>query len=271
MRWVKEIYFVAEWFLKYLLNFKMNTNLPQINSSVILFGNGPSVNEINITDRDISEHDIMCVNFFALNEELFFRYQPKYYCIIDPYFFDEENRTEKSDIEKLERVFEKVNWDMTFVTLNNNRIAFTNHNIKIHRINKNIYNGNIKKFRNFIFKNNIGTYRFQNVLNASLYYLITCRSKEIHLFGAENDWHRELFVNEDNEVIREVKHFYGIKRMNLTQIKVIKKGELYKYFYWYYVTLYSHYIASDYATFQEVSVYNCNLDSYIDVFPKKKW
>jgi hypothetical protein len=29
------------------------------------------------------------------------------------------------------------------------------------------------------------------------------------MIGVENDWHRELYVTKDNEVIREDRHFYG--------------------------------------------------------------
>lgn len=268
VRLLKEVYFMAEWLIRYFSNFKLNSDLPTIGNPVILFGNGPSLNRMHITKSDISDYAIMCVNFFALNQELFFDFQPKYYCIIDPAFFV-DNKTD--DVKKLERIFEKVHWDMTLVTLYNSKIAFTNDNIRIHRINSNVYRGSVTWFRNAIFKRNIGTYRYQNVLNAALYYLITCKCNEIYLVGADNDWHRELYVDESNEVIRETKHFYGRTRLNVTRNQEIKKGELYKYFYWYYITLHSHYIASKYALSQGVPVYNCNPDSYIDVFPKKKW
>ena len=76
-------------------------------------------------------------------------------------------------------------------------------------------------------------------------------------------------VAEDNDVYREYVHFYGVERINVTKDGQIGKGELYKYFYFYYQTLLDFYNLSRFAQRHQSCIYNTCMGSYIDVFPKK--
>lgn len=267
----KELFYFIEWLIRYILHFKKFSRIPKIEDSVIVLGNGPSIKTLDMDKAIKNGYQFLAVNFYALFNADFLEIRPKYYCIVDPAFYNLRQRENDENIVALELILEKVNWEMTLIIIEGQTPIFRNKNIKLVKLNSVLYRGNIESIRNFLYMNNLGSYIFQNVVNAAIYYLITARARQIILVGVENDWHRELFVDSKNEVYRELRHFYGNKRINITELGEIKKGELFRYFYWYYLTLLSHSAASLYARSIGVQIVNCTPDSYIDVYDKEDW
>lgn len=267
----KEVYFILEWFLYSIVYGKENSKISKINDSVIVVGNGPSILNFDFQNAKDKGFEFLGVNYFALDEERFFNVRPKYYCIIDPFFYESNNREKYPNITKLESVLKEVNWELTLIILSGQIPNLSNNHVKYIRLNSNVYRGNLCNFKKYLYNHNLASFTYQNVINAAMYYLITAKAKLILLIGVENDWHRELSVSSNNDVFRETRHFYGTEKINITEKGEINRGELYKYFYWYYITLLSHLKASDYAKENNVKVYNCTLNSYIDVFEKRDW
>ena len=265
---VKEFYFLLEWGLRFIFIHKRYESIDEIAENIIVIGNGPSLNELDLELLNDGSFEFLCVNFFGIDETKFFSIRPKYYCIIDPIFYNEIEKQNYPQIAQLEKIFLKVDWDMNIICLHNQTCRIDNKYIKSIRINSYLYRGNWNKVKYFLYRNNLASYSYQNVINAAIYYLITAKAKTIALAGVDNDWHKELKVNIDNEVIREVNHFYGTELINVIEKGEINKGELYKYFYWYYITLYSYYEASNYSKAREVKILNLSENSYIDVFEK---
>jgi len=261
---IQKIEFFIRWFIRYLLNPKTKVYV-NMGKKVVVIGNGPSAKLFPYNKYD--GYEMCCVNFFALDEERFFSIKPSYYCCIDP-VFSQKNSHISEKVDKLFAILNRVNWNMVFICFNGSRIPITNKYIKIHYINNNYYGGDITKLKNYLFNKNKASCGFQNVVVAAIYYFIMSKAAVIKLTGVENDWHRELTVDENNNVYRDITHFYGIERINLTQIGEIAKGELYKYFYYYYLTLYQYNILASYAKKNSVIIENTCLNSFIDVFDK---
>lgn len=265
---IYEIFYIFKWIIDYLVRYKKNQKISKIYDSVIVVGNGPSVLNFDFQKAKNRGFEFLVVNYFALDEERFFNLRPKYYCIIDHFLFDKSTKQKFPNFQKLEEQLSRVDWDLNLITLSGQILGIKNEYIKCININSIVYKGGLNKFEHFLYNNNLASYTFQNVINAALFYLIAAKAKLVLLIGVENDWHRELSVGPNNEIFRETVHFYGKEKINIIEKGEINKGELYKYFYWYYLTLYSYFKANSYAIKNATKIYNCTPGSYIDVFDR---
>lgn len=236
--------------------------------SILIVGNGPSVNNIDIHWMSEKNLSILCVNWFASESKMFFEIRPKYYCMIDPFFYHADN-VQSPRVRNLYSNLNKVDWNMTYICLaGQNTENINNTHIKIVYLTPIEYFGIIRK--NALYNKNKANFGFQNVILASLFFCISSHAKCVYLCGVDSDWHRELFVDENNDVYRETVHFYGSEKYNITKNGQLNKGEFYKYIGYYYTTMKEFYNASKYAEVNNVPVYNLTLKSYIDVFEKKR-
>lgn len=268
---IKECCEIFDWFTSYITTYSIRRLVEKkkiINNEIIILGNGPSINETNFLSKKFSRFDFLCVNFFGLDKERFFALKPKYYCIVDPAFFSKDNTKDTKRIRKLYNIFEKVEWEMHIVIFCIDKIKIRNKNIKILNLNRNIYDGNNSIIMNYLFRKKMACIACSTVIQTCLYFAITYKAKAIYLYGVENDWHREIYVNKNNEVIRKFRHFYGNEELNLTKDKKLKKGELDICFYSLYIDLHIYKKLKLYADYMEIPVYNCVENSYIDVFKK---
>lgn len=267
---VKEIYNYIRWVHFCLHNFK-TTGVPKYNNRgkrVVSVGNGPSAGDFPYEKFKNLGYDFMCVNFFALDKERFFKLRPTYYCCIDNAFGTiYENLLPKQ--KQLVGVLEQVDWPMIFVCFKGQKLPIQNDYIIYHYINANELKGKLTLRKKKLYDRNKATFGYQNVMLATLYYFIMSRTAVIILTGVENDWHRELFVDRNNDVFRKMTHFYGNERINITQLGEIRRGELYKYFHYYYITLLNYSLAAKYASASDVRIINSCEESYIDVFVKQ--
>lgn len=236
---------------------------------VIVTGNGPSVKEFPFAKYQDLGYSVCCVNFFALDEERFFSLKPRYYCCVDPVFADPEfQKTEKG--QKLIRILEQVDWDMSFICYKDEHLTVDNDHIRYRFVNRNTYLGSSPKVINYLYSRNMASCGFQNVMVAATYYFIMTEAEHVLLTGVENNWHLELFVGEDNDVYRRNTHFYGTEIINVTKNGQIGKGQLYLYFEWYSVTLKQYGMLARLAQTNNVLVENTCMDSFVDTFPKKR-
>lgn len=260
--------------LKVISNFNKKVSKSVVNiNPILIVGNGPSAVNINYVYDKLNSIDYLCVNDFYLNEDLFFKIKPKFYCCIDPDYYIENKIN-----AKFYDIFNRVNWKLTFICLASQQPKFNNNYVEIFKLNNNIFNGNPSKINFYLLNNNLCHYGFQNVICAALCYTIITKTEIVYLYGIDNDWHRELYIDENCDVIRAYRHFYDINdinnddanKVNVVKTRQIKKGEFYKYIYWYYLTLLQFYKYSLLAKYNNVKIYNLNRNSYIDVFEKIK-
>lgn len=269
MKIIKSILYFIKWFIFHLKEnlFRKRQIYNNKNVKLIAVGNGPSAKNFPFDKFKSIGYEICCVNFFALDRERFLKLKPKFYCCIDNTFNKDLSKM-TSEEKKLVEILNSVDWPMNFICFKKH-LPINNSNIRFHYINTNEYKGNISKFKCSLYNKNIATHGYQNVMLAVLFYAVSTKFSEVCLTGVENDWHRELFVEKDNSIYRITKHFYGEHKINVTIEENIKKGELYKYFKYYYITLYNYYLNAQYAKRNNVKIINTCTQSYIDVYEKK--
>lgn len=245
---------------------KGETPIEKIEDKVVVVGNGPSAKEFPY--ESAKGFKICCVNYFALDVELFWRIKPAFYCVVEKNYLCIHR--EEPDVQKLYEILEEVDWDMTFICMAGDQIQFKNSHIKIHRLNEYHleYNELFSNICMNLYMRNKAIFGMQNVIIGALYYFVISKAREILLTGVENDWHKEFVVDKDNNVIRKVARFYGIKPRLLTG-NDIQKGEFYKSMRDYYITLHQYKIIADFANRSGVKIINTVLNSYIDVFDKR--
>lgn len=231
---------------------------------IVAVGNGPSAAEFPYEQYIAQGYDLCCVNYFALDEEKFFRLKPKFYCCVDPLIANPQVEAN----QKLRKVLERVDWELNFVCYADEHMVVDNPHIRYRYVNGNTFMAADSHVKHYLYRKNMASCGFQNVLVAVEYYFIMTQADHVILTGVENDWHRELVVDENCEVYRECVHFYGTKRVEVTRAGVIAKGELYRYFGWYALTLEQHAFMADFARSNGVRVENACLPSFIDAFPK---
>lgn len=265
------------WRLTYIRSFlrgyRNSKFSPQKDQSFLILGNGPSTASTDLLYYKQQGYKLMCVNFFAVKDERFWICQPDYYCIVDSGCLDKSiNACYSSEIKKLFDAIEQVTWDMVLLCRADSAVAISNPHVKVIRLSRDIIDwpkvGDERIFQ--MYNKNKATCGYQNVISAALFYCIGVEAKEVLLTGVETDFHKELIVDEHNIVYRECKHFYGVEKLNLIEKGEIKKGELYKYFFFYYNTLRQYYTLSEYAKYNNVSIFNLCKASFIDVFEKRQ-
>ena len=253
-------------FFRVLISRRSNQFISYPNEKVLIVGNGPSATSIDYPELNRKGIHVLCVNYFALKSDLFFRIRPKYYCVIDPAFYTDicvEHEKRNDLVAKLN----SVDWEMTLVCLEGQLLkGLANPKINYFHLNYNAYEGTW--LRNSLYRMNKAHFGLQNVVLAALFYCISSQMSAIYLIGVENDWHKEFYVDSDNNVFRRIHHFYGVEERNLIEDGEISKGEFYKEMGYYYLTARQYYLASRYADHTGVKVRNLTLGSYIDVFEK---
>lgn len=249
------------------------------NKSCIILGNGPSLKgslEQNL-DR-IKKYDLICVNNFAYSE-YFEILKPRYYVLLDQLYFNYNDKTieNRESINKAIEKFITINWPIIFLlplqaekSYLVTTILNANKNVKIYFFNYVVIEG-FTKFRNFIFKKELGMPQCQNVLSASLFQGINLGYKEIYLLGADHSWHEQFSIQKDNKIQIEVSHFYdkpNEKKIVSGEI-AIHRNNVAEFFLSLYKAFRSFDVIKEYADYRNIRVYNSSSKSYIDSFEKK--
>jgi hypothetical protein len=153
--------------------------------SINILGNTPKVKERAI---DYS-YPTMVTNGFAINLEFCIKVKPTYYVFCDDYYYDPTCYNAAVMIEAMN----KKDWDMNILTPNPTKHDFVIN--KNHRYNKTTIEG-FEKFVLWCMKHNLGMPSTANVLIPCLVLAINMGYKEIHLYGFEFDWYKELIFKE---------------------------------------------------------------------------
>lgn len=269
---IKKIFIILRSFfeyIKWLYQYIKNPKTKKIKNEgkVVICGNGPSIKLFPFSEFIDRGYKTCVVNYFPTDEELFFKIKPSFYVCVDPFFHSSIDELTDEEI-KLVNSLNKVSWNMKYICYKKHHLPLNNPNISYSYINKNFFSYDYSKLIKNLLDNNKATFGYQNVIIAAIYYFIMSEVDEVVLTGVENDWHRELVVDQNNDVFREMTHFYGNEKINVTELGEIKKGELFNYFKFYYLTLYQYYLLSKYAEDSKTKVVNSTVNSYIDVFSK---
>jgi len=199
--------------------------------------------------------------------DLFEKYRPDIYVIADPDYWNGKECDESNSL--INALIEKTKWDLQFYMpyeANIPEIAEKlrmNPNIKIVFYNKTTFNG-IKKIAYFIYNRQWGMVRAQTVLNAALMLLIYSKYKSIYLAGADADWMKDLWVDEQNRLRIHDRHFYYQDQQEDRILHLNMKEQCISLYY-----VFKNYSdIEDYSKYKKINIYNIYPRSFIDVFEK---
>lgn len=238
---------------------------------LLILGNGPSLARNIAEDMEILRaNDTLAVNFAANTDEIL-AICPRYYLLMDPYFFN-PNPTDPNLARLFDRLNRLVTWDMTlFIPTRRNAgsLGIDNKHIHVEQFNPVGVEGYSWLVRLAI-RCRRGLPRPRNVLIPAIMIGIWLGYKEIYLLGADHSWLRTLDVDEDNNVISIQPHFYKDgeeehKRV-ATMFRDIRLHELLGSFT---LAFKGYHAIRRYTDTCDVDIYNATPGSYIDAFPRR--
>jgi len=261
-------------------------------SDLIILGNGPS-GIIDLVDLK-KEKDIpfMAVNMFA-STEYFFKLKPNYYLMSDHAFFtfsetaflnNDPNKVNSSaeELKQYQIIINQVwrnilesNWDITLlipsIYKNSYIVKFAkSKNIQIHYFNYVVIKG-FNWFENLCYKLKLGSPQCQNVINNCIFESIQLNFKNIYLIGVENNFHINIFVDDDNLLKQKDDHFYEVKHKFVPVAHANGSSvKMHEFLLSLHKAFYAHHRLQQYAQFRGVNIYNATKGSFIDAYPRKE-
>ncbi len=241
------------------------TSPRKLGDKIVVLGNGKSQDLFWNHTEDFQDYDLLCVNFFPINcERRFFEYKPKYYCMIEPEYFETDGFGQEK--EKMKNVFSRVDWPLTIVTYDNQELNFDNSNISHIKISKCRYDGEIKRLQCYLWKRNLASPLVYNIINFALFFSVVFGYKDVALFGLDFDYFKYYSIGADGKVVVNQVHIYDKN----------EKGDESTLDGMYYellslVIAFECFISIRYfADKEETSIINYNFHSFVDVFEKSK-
>jgi hypothetical protein len=257
--------------IKLMLKSKTSTisSVATNEDSVIIMGNGPSLNDTIAQYSDVlMKTPTLAVNF-AANAPQFQELKPRYYVLADPHFFV---AVQDVNVLKLRENLVAVDWPMTlFVPFEAKKRGFAidNPNIKIEYFNFLAVEG-FEWLENWAYSSGRGMPRPRNVLIPSIMVAMKMGFGNIYITGADHSWTKTLSVNERNEVVSIQPHFYKEDENEEKRVRVdYLKYPLHQIVYSFYVAFKSYHSVQRYALHKGVDIYNATPESFIDAFPRK--
>ncbi len=232
----------------------------------LVLGNGPSLNNIDPFLFKEKGFSIVCVNYFPLKEEHFFELRPGYLCLLDPAFTDRERYNNNENTKALFDRLSKVDWELKIITYMDVVLPIQNSSIKYIYLCEHVATEPYYINRRYeLYKKNIASCGFQNVVIGALFYLIANGCKDICVAGIDMSEFKGLFVDENNDIIVEKTHHYGNERCKFEHVG---KGEFYRALGLYQKMFEQFFLISEFALDQGAKIRNLSVNSYVDVFEK---
>jgi hypothetical protein len=251
---------------------KLIKKLKQKDECVIM-GNGPSLlNELAESNDKLTNKDIFVVNFFCCTR-YFEIIKPFGYVLLDPELFNFSNDIiMEQKVHDLISKLNQVNWNLLLCIPYGNRNSLIYKSIK----NKHIYifefnaipiNG-VNKINNLLFQYNLGMPMPQTVIIAAIFLALNMNYKKCHLYGVEQSWLKDLSINNKNEIMVGLDHFYPISNVDNYQSGVAENRSLSEFLFSQAVVFKSHMDLNKYSIYKGSLIINHTPGSYIDAYTR---
>lgn len=243
-----------------------NTDKP-----MIILANGPSLREtIDSKFEILASHPLLCVNF-AANAPEFFDLKPSYYVIADQHFY---NALDDPNVKKLWQNLGNVNWPMLLFVDNRYRNKLRSkvqlpEYVKIETFNTVGAEG-FASFEKIAYTTRLAMPRPRNVLIPAIMIGIQLGYKTIYICGADHSWMHDICVNENNEVVSGMNHFYKEDNKEIERSRNEYRGyKLHQIIKSFYTAFLSYHKIRRFADSKGVNIYNATPSSYIDAFERR--
>lgn len=93
---------------------------------------------------------------------------------------------------------------------------------------------------------------------------------KIFLFGADHSWMKDIWVDEENNVLLQQKHFYDLDKAVPRHMDYLGKGKrkMHEVLIKFYHSFKGYFEIDAYSKSQGKIIYNCTPGSYIDAFKR---
>jgi hypothetical protein len=255
-----------------LTHFRTTKKIDKKNKECIVMGNGPSLSKSLKENEDVlGNYDLMAVNDMGFTPE-FMVYKPSIYLLCDPAYWFSPGVPESvcATVRDFYRYMaEHVTWKIQlYLPYNAKKIKeieetlSRNDHIRLYYYNKTKVEGP-KWFQYAVIKRQWGMFRAQNVLVAALMLVIYSDYRRVYLMGAESDWSRNTWVDEQNRLRISDTHFYGDNDIILPHTMSLQCASL-------YFTFQSYQNVAEYANCKNIEIFNATPNSFVDAFERKK-
>ncbi len=260
---------------------------------LIIIGNGPSAS-VTLEDPEFkrSNYQLMTVNLFA-SQPIFNQVKPEYYVFLDKAFFDFSIETlEKPELAPAVKANEKflgtqklinqswkkilaADWKITIFIPQLFRKTAIVEKLKDPKFSIQFFNYTVVKgfqpFENWAYQTGLGSPQSQNVINTCIFQAINYQFKEIYLLGVESNFHSNLVVNHENQLLMRDDHFYEVETkwipLRHPENRSVRMHEFYTNLT---KAFYAHFRLAQYAEFRNQKIYNATENSFIDAYQRKK-
>lgn len=265
-----DIYDIIRLMIKLICNFpnirKNHKNFKrEENKNVLILGNGPSLNHIDIEKLLYQGCQVICVNYFPCKNEDFFKIKPRYLCILDEAILGDIDDARINELNlQLKECLEKVTWKMDIICYWGKRLKINNDNIGY--IGLSTISCKIKPLQHLLYTHNLANCGFTNVIAGALFYSVITNARQIYLAGVDNSEFKQFEIDENNDVYVKIEHYYGDEKIKVSDIN---RGEFYLRLKSYCRMFEEYYVIGKYIEkHSDVKVLNLNPYSFIDVFEK---
>jgi len=248
------------------------------NGQVIILGNGPSLmKSIESNRKTLGDYQLICVNHFA-EHAVYQELKPGLYVMAAPENWMDD--VEPYYREKGKKLFEAITrytrWDIQFYIPHSAKkfkwwqdLVGENKYIHIRYFNVTPVSG-FKFFRYFCYRQFLGMPRPHNVLIPSLMIALALGFKKIFLFGADHSWLKDVWVDDNNNVLLKQKHFYDLDRVKPRHMDYLGKGKrkMHEVLIKFYHSFKGYFEIDAFSKHEGTDIYNCTPDSYIDAFER---
>lgn len=265
--------------LKILIRSKFGLTIPIAEGNkCIVLANGPSLKTSLDKHPDFfRQNPLICVNTFAVTDE-FTLLKPKYYVMLDPYFWEKKNETVATTFKNLA---EKTDWNLylmipqyamkqhVFIELGKK-----NDKVKITPFNYTVFKG-FSGVAHWFYKKNLAMPQSLNVTIAALFLGVNLGYKELFLVGADHTWHENVYMNEENILHTKVTHFYE-NDVEIKYFPFLKPNpadgthKAHEFFDMWSRTFSGYMQIAKYAIDRQCIIYNASEVSFIDAFKRIK-
>lgn len=236
-----------------------------LDKPVMVLGNGPSLNDIDLPAVTAAGIELACVNFFPSRNESFWTLRPAYLFLFDPDFHrPAEKRT--PEVTQLWAALEKVTWPMRIVVPQGCKLPIENALLRPEMMTAFTYSSDyMVPLLDRLYRENLLIPGCQNVSVGAGCYFTSRRVPRLYYAGIDMSEFKQLFIDEQNRIYADTIHSYGTNREYRTDVAA---GEFFRVLGGYQTMFAQFHHLAQYARRQGVSVTNLSVNSYVDVFPK---
>ncbi len=235
---------------------------------LVVLGNGPSLKSfLEEKSAFLAGKVLMCVNY-SVESPHFEELKPRYYIAVDPNIFRAEG---------VDRAFgnlaRKTAWELhLFVPFRYRKMTAWrqavqgNPHIRVHLINITPVEGT-DAICFPLYRARLGMPRPHNVLIPALMCGLWMGFRTIYTAGVEHTWHLQLWVDDQNRLMIDDRHFYNVDSENVRRHGRFRMDTLFRSL---------SIVFAGYQTIRRFSerlgarIYNLTEGSFIDAFERKK-